>query len=68
MNKKKMTEPQTRLRTDALISKVNNRLHASLWTLRGNHYITITGRKKSLWTFLSLGPEFLLMALSTGTG
>jgi len=38
-----MTEPQARLRTDVLIPKVNNRLQASLRTLRGNHYITITG-------------------------
>jgi len=31
------------MRTDVLISKVNNRLQASLRTLRGNRYITING-------------------------
>jgi len=34
------------MRTDVLISKVNNRLQASLRTLRVNRYITINGRKK----------------------
>jgi len=35
-----------KMRTDVLISKVNNRLQASLRTMRGNRYITIYGRKK----------------------
>jgi len=34
------------MRTDVLISNVNNRLQASLRTLWGNRYITINGRKK----------------------
>jgi len=34
------------MRTDVLIYKANNRLQASLWTLNGNRYITINGRKK----------------------
>jgi len=33
------------MRTDVLISKVNNRLQASLRTLRVNRYITINGKK-----------------------
>jgi len=36
------------MRTDVFISKVNNRLQASLGTMRGNRYITINGRKKFL--------------------
>jgi len=43
MNKKLQSH---KMRTDVLISKANNRLQASLRTLRGNHYITINGRKK----------------------
>jgi len=42
------------MRIDVLISKVNNRLQASLRTLSGNRYITINGRKKfkvPAWAF-----------------
>jgi len=58
------------MRTDVLISKVNNRLQASLWTLKSNRYITINGRKKLLGAreqFLGPGPEFLSTALFFGT-
>jgi len=34
------------MRTDVLITQVNNRLQACLRTLRGNRYIAINVRKK----------------------
>jgi len=42
MNKKLQSHM---MQADVLISKVNNRLQASLRTLKCNRYITINGRK-----------------------